>query len=1592
MWSALREQGTSLDLARQESPEHIRTTRRGFLRASAIAILNYSVIAEGIANLSQLLHPRVEFRITDKAVTFLCDGVERWKIDATQFAGAPRLLTQRRQGYVRVQLVNARYPGTLLPADLSCELREVQYKWVMDLSLTLGGFSCRIPFEEWLTGNQPAEARVVLDNRVASLALEGSLSFKGHGTLAFTPSWTLQLSGQGITQFRNYNSDLKASDTTISLVKSDWPGIAIHSEPYARTVVEVSRRSEAWNYTPPIGNLSSGCLVCQSTAFDALQVELWEDGGRTGYAFLAEARAETGSTTWFGSPIPVNEEGWLSQGVSLAGSVYAAVMPIHGTPEQRFWANLTPGSFYLTHLGYGFEVSAPPEQPHFEIRRLGSQAEFTCAPIIKQVSVPLEGCVVEPIQIALGPRFPLSLSDEQIQELHLRGPQPDWHQLEQGSETEGHSKAQLFRVSNHSVDADLRAAHDPDIPGGLLLKIVRPEDLLVITLRIYGFELQLSKSAKPKLIRSAKALPTGFTRPLLVVYLPPQHIAEEVRDNGAPLNQFRAVLSSWSHLVFEIPDSILVIPYEIDRLLDWSAFQPVLAPNASSQLRDGGSVTSASLATVTSIEAPSRLFISPNLQAAWIHSRKPKSLNGRYELWHTRLSAKGLIDTHSSKELVEKPSVRVIFTPNLGQDSDASLGVLSQKDRTELVQLQSCSSIGENGSFIEVNQLMLSALGASLDMSYEAPNPKCVTAGLSIWKQKIMMGRDQFISVTRDGCLMPFGHRAALVTETKRKFIKYQGRMCAVLERSEWIEVREPIKMYPQESRWPTPSHGRRFPFRAIQITPETTPKIDQKAGRFADGDGFWIYVSGVPYLFHIVAKGLDGVRQEWDQPLVFVESTVCSDSRKMNIIISEYQDDPSKRNEPRLNQQAVALVSYSERGENKYHVEMMRCGAEVVESSHSSEDHLGRPERGEHPLSPNVALVQLNKDRGGNRFRQQKPPSPEMTKPPHLLEKEGEGGRFKQQGPPSREMPNPPYLLNQEGTPSSGSQTYFLPLIAEWSIRVPSIETLLKGNLSGTRASAAGTSIRITYHDQFVKVGFDKDLNPGEVFAKLVTPVPLRFPSDKVGGLAKPDIDIIGLSRCNGPVGGPGNNVAKIDRMLTALMTAQKLRQTESTNAVAAKDFFIGQGVNEGGELLNATLLGAISLKDIIGEAEIPRLTTTVHPSPPATPEIVTTQYQFEVTKFTKQDQLFRPYAKGNTRLTLESTVKNYVQRQSSDTLVKGTLTEFQLTFGGVLHINFDEVRFHSTQGSKFDVSVTLHSPCPIELGREKLGPFALLTKVLERAGLGNAIIEPIQDGIRVGLAMGLPPIATGFWSVENLKLRVALEISFAGRPLRLYLGFSSSEDRFLLAASLLGGGGYLEIIASTRGLERFKGALEFGGVVSINLYIVAAKAEVLAGFYVELDFSEPKSDPEPIIGGYWRVCAFVQLLQFISVSIEIGLGLTYVVKEDKLVGTGWAALGLDLLFYSKTLKVSVSMELPVEALVKRGRESLPFDPLELVQDNSINGQSPFAYLVSNSSMHRKQSNQNSDQVHQRSSFSELISSKDWEVYAHAFAPGPWM
>ena len=206
----------------------------------------------------------------------------------------------------------------------------------------------------------------------------------------------------------------------------------------------------------------------------------------------------------------------------------------------------------------------------------------------------------------------------------------------------------------------------------LTLTIVRPDDLLVLSVQAVNLRLDTSQPSRPRLVRDT---PGGAA--YLVYVFPPQSIAEQAffetalvaqpgynpppstpplpgppglpsgPDTLLPPGSVASLTAGQSQLVFRLPSSLAEVEYSIAGLLDWSQLEPVLPAAAgvlpgSSSGASGPPPIAAPGSLETSLELPYRLMMSPNVMPGgvlpgWEHAAAPVLHAGRAELWHTRL-------------------------------------------------------------------------------------------------------------------------------------------------------------------------------------------------------------------------------------------------------------------------------------------------------------------------------------------------------------------------------------------------------------------------------------------------------------------------------------------------------------------------------------------------------------------------------------------------------------------------------------------------------------------------------------------------------------------------------------------------------------------------------------------------------------------------------------------------------------------------------------------------------------------------------------------------------------------------------------------
>lgn len=433
------------------------------------------------------------------------------------------------------------------------------------------------------------------------------------------------------------------------------------------------------------------------------------------------------------------------------------------------------------------------------------------------------------------------------------------------------------------------------------VEVVRPDDLLVVTLDFYNLRLTAASGATFARITRHEA-GNGF----IVAYFPPQNIAEQAffeQQPGAPADPPQpppdplrhppvgSRIAGPSKVVFRIADALLPLDFTLETLLHaLEQSQPVVQSTIERPLEEVLPVPVGSTANFggegsqfTAIEAPYRLILSPNLESRWEHAKNAvKNKSGsRTELWHTRLVG-------------NRPRVSAIWSPDYkaGAADNASPAPddttpfrmsLNNENRHEIVRSTADPELF-NAAPADVAQLMLSSQGAWVDLHGQWQT----TLSLVEWRHLMSGGRDNYVRVVKEGNLFPLGHRAVFVKITERKVQMvtsagiYEGKPAAYLRQRVLIILRQPTKTY----------QHRQMPFRSVTIKTVATPNLDLPL----DSDildlkenAFWPRVLNNDFEFHVVAKDWEGREIDFLMPLAFVVKTLANDSAKMQKLVDVY-------------------------------------------------------------------------------------------------------------------------------------------------------------------------------------------------------------------------------------------------------------------------------------------------------------------------------------------------------------------------------------------------------------------------------------------------------------------------------------------------------------------------------------------------------------------------------------------------------------------------------------------------------------------------------------------------------------------------------
>lgn len=505
---------------------------------------------------------------------------------------------------------------------------------------------------------------------------------------------------------------------------------------------------------------------------------------------------------------------------------------------------------------------------------------------------------------------------------------------------------------------------------------------------------------------------------------------------------------------------------------------------------------------------------------------------------------------------------------------------------------------------LKVAELSLSALGGTLDLNTDFQPPASATLrdgkdlfdafSIERWRHKAVLGRDILVEIVYKGFLFPTGHPASLVKVTERRFVPVgkDGPTIAVLIQRKFLRFRKPIKDFPAFGQ---PNRGRRWPVSQLTLltrqTPDlldpddiadaatgaaagTTPvapngRIGLKTGNVAglcfwprtrqgDGGEFWFEMR--------VDKDKAPVRL----PMIFVDNTAANSSETMAALVRYYNTEVAENAESaRLKDkpsrhlhrgdQPVIMAPETKPGDTTFDTKWWQIKAEGLEGNPAG--------------SPATKDQIVNADFARTAFLEG------LDQPPFYPYVDVGNCRFTQ-------------IERFAGQGNSWRNVAY---------ELGYVRSGFPGEPNFTGSSGADESeIYLT----FVKAGGSNDSDP-------VT-MDLGNAGDRSGGVAMPNMTVVGISRKLGPVGGNAN--ASFNRPLEtppataaqpgatpAPATASDIGVSASPNLEELKKNLAVRPLSFDKILGDGKLLGIVKLSEVLQVAakslldDHPRLKETV-------------------------------------------------------------------------------------------------------------------------------------------------------------------------------------------------------------------------------------------------------------------------------------------------------------------------------------------------------------------------------------------------------------
>jgi len=902
----------------------------------------------------------------------------------------------------------------------------------------------------------------------------------------------------------------------------------------------------------------------------------------------------------------------------------------------------------------------------------------------------------------------------------------------------------------------------------------------------------------------------------------------------------------------------------------------------------------------TSIEAPALLYISPNQTNDFYHKtalslrnvqeptnnktildtrlRALDSLSTRSgeisELWHTRLGVKLKNGKTSGSALQHLKTIRALWAddaslkydnpPNRNKPFMASLDA---NNRHKLVHTTSNYGIGFEPFPVPVNNLMLTTLGAYLDWHafFDVPSKQDDFLNIIEWEHKATLGRDHFVKIVEEGYLFPFGHRAAVVKITERKFDP--ATKAAANRQRMFVVVLEKEILY---SRNDPDGSFIEFPFQQIHIKTNATPNIDDPQKSTLDNGigktfyNFYINVGTKGFPFDIVATDKEGQEHAFRLPLAFVENKVARDKNFIKKVIKEYQGKSNNNynaiyNEADFYGREVAYAQYLVDNDTAFETEMVKFDAQL-------------------------------------------------------------------------------YPVKGDG------QIQFHPKMKEAKIYVKQIN-----ELTGIREPAT--------------IGLEDDNNKAGVFARVISNNVVDFTggSDKAGGFLMPNMAISGISKLQGPVNGNLENIKNLNFIPDDFFEAfEDLPVAKIFGVIDIISLLLGTSANplnlsgsfddminavqsirkEIDEIKNQILylenLAEETQQEVENEInnlkqqianKVNELLAALNDSVPRIPNLKSyvteeafyAEYRWQPELGGKEMSVIPGLISVNvddpkTALSITTRFEKPFNADKQASLIGNARFEkFEVDIEPLLAVKFNYLEFKSGSSQKTDVKVDIDKNDPIKF-KGVLNFVNNLQSIIPSGGFSDdgPYIDLKPTGVTAGFTISIPNVEVGICMISNISLGANITLPFTGAPLTMGFNFCKRENPFLLTVSCFGGGGYFMMVTTLKGLQSIEAAFEFGAAMSLNVGVASGGVSAMGGFYYKMELIG--GEEQTTLAGYLRLNGHLSILGLISVSLEFYLAFVAVIyqgKVQKLEGQATLKVKVEVLFFSKTVSVSVRREL---------------------------------------------------------------------------------